>query len=189
MPEDTIKADEFNDYDFGGTAAPEGFNPEARGIVDPPPGEHVMRVDTFEVKQNNVFKSKNHDDCTAHQLRPILVVVGGNHEGKQKMDFLPLPTPGITLPTHLANRWANFITAFGFKPPANAIVPPNFTLHKLIGAKAKVILVEDEWDGKKQIKVKYFGYEPLTGSASAFSTKKSAEAKPEAKSDLNLDEL
>jgi len=199
MPEDTIKAEEMEDYNFGETSAPEGFNPDATGFANPPPGQYVMEIATFETKENNTWKGKDFNEWLGNQHRPHLRVVEGEHAGKTIIDFLPIPTPGSVIPRTLANRWANYITAFGFRPPTNALVPPGFRIHQLVGARGRVAIEADDYDGERQakekaagrtpVRVSYFGYSPIQNAKAEEDKKASQPAGPAKPLDVNLDDL
>lgn len=173
-------SDEIKGYDFeGAAAAPEGFNPEARGFVDPVPGIHVMEFD-FEgstMKENHEFSVKEDgttNKYTLNQLWAKLRIVEGPHAGANVLDFVPMPTPGKAMPAKLANRWGNFIRAFGFQPPPGRVVPAGFSLAAMDKRRAQVELeAQTEGDGKDRkpklddrgkprIGVRYFGYNPLS---------------------------
>lgn len=189
---DTIKSDELEAYDFGSTAAPEGFDPDAAGYEPPPVGEHVFYVEDFEIAENNTFKGKDFGEWVGNQLRPRLTVADGEHKGASIIDFLPLPTPGAPMPKALANRWCNFIRAFGFQPPADAVVPVGFKLHDIKGTRGKAAIIDDTYDGKTRRKVRFFGYSPVNGKKNGKSNGQqtkapAAQAAPAAAP--NLDDL
>lgn len=183
---DAIKADEMQGYDFGTEAPPEGFNPDATGFANPPPGQYVVEIATFETLENHTWKGKDFDQWLGSQHRPHLRVTEGEHAGKTIMDFLPIPVPGSPMPRALANRWANYLTAFGFRPPSNALVPPGFRIHSLIGSKGQVAIEVDDYDGERQnkerasgripVRVTYFGYSPITPAAGGEQASKAATA-------------
>jgi len=209
MPSDAIKAEEMTEYNFGTAVAPEGFDPDASGFTNPPPGQYQMEIVTFEILENHPWKGKDFDEWTGNQYRPHMRVTDGEHAGKTIMDFLPIPVPGSSMPRTLANRWANHIAAFGFRPPPNALVPPGFKLHDLIGSKGLVSVEADTYDGDRQnkeraagripVRVSYFGYLPIRapGAAGAEQASKSATTtsgasapvEPPKSLDVDLDDL
>ena len=167
------------EYNFGDAVAPPEFDPDAKGFApNPPPGRYVVTIlDDPEIIQNHTWRGKDFNEWLGNQLRPRLQVVDGEHAGSQIMDFLPLPVPVSPMPVALANRFANFIGAFGFKPPKDRIVPPGFLLSKLVGPKGIVNIEADTFDGDRQNKARaegrtpvcvcYFGYEPIPAGGAA----------------------
>lgn len=179
---DAIKAGDISNYEFGEQVAPEGFNPDAQGFETLPPGKHKVRIgetpddpDAYRIKENYEHKDKRIDgggSWVGNQIQPRLVCVEGEHKGKGCMDFLPLPTPGKPMPKVLADKWANFIRAFGFKPPADRIVPAGFKLNDLL-ADGVVGVVEIEHrtytknDGTQADRndPKYMGYSSVNAAS------------------------
>ena len=167
MSEQVVKSSELSNYEFGDPVAPEGFDPEAKGFTDMPPGWHKFVIpsaeaDGFSIKENHLFKNSKEGDWTGNQIRPNLTIVEGQpFAGATKMDFLPLPTIGRPMPKHLANQWANFLRSLGFTVPVDKLIPAGFKLSMIHGRSGWVHIVEDEYDGKKKIKVAYYGYRPL----------------------------
>jgi hypothetical protein len=131
MPtENVYTQEEAASYSFAQVPPPPAdFDPDAKGTRDCPPGEHIMEVQTFAVEINHTFKWKD-QAATLNQLRPILVIPDGQPcAGASVMDFLPLPTPGRTMPTGLANRWANFVRSLGFTLAKDSLIPAEFAGH------------------------------------------------------------
>jgi hypothetical protein len=166
-----IKASELDTYDFGDPVAPEGFDPEARGYSDPSPGWHVFELRDFSIRQNKVYTVKG-EQWAGNQLEPRFVIPEGEEEaGASVLDFLPLPGNGML--TMLANRWANFVRGMGIQLPPGKLIPAGFQLSDLLNGNdpahptrpfrrvaAEVIL--DEYEGKKRLKIKLFGYKPMS---------------------------
>lgn len=169
---------ELEDWNFGDTAAPEGFDPEAKGWEDPPVGWSKFEIPddkpnrpAFEVEENKSFGGQN--PWNGSQLRVRLDVVDGPHAGADIMDFIPLPTVGRPMPATLANRWANFIRSLGFTLTANQIVPPGFKLHQIKKRQCFAEVVSEVYQDKKKLKIKFFGYRPLSDPPPAISSAQS----------------
>lgn len=162
-------------YDFGDTAAPpEGFDPNATGWTDPPPGIHLMKIDDYKVVCDKDFRWKD-ETFVLNQIRPQFVIPAGQpNAGAKVIDFLPMPTPGRTWCAGLANRWANFLKSLGFDVPATATVPAGFTLPQIMGHTASVtVALQTDRDGNpklgnsglQRVEVKFFGYSRPEASA------------------------
>ena len=159
-------------FDLGTGEAPAGVSADAKSFEQAPPGLHLMEVTDFEVVLDKEFKWKG-ASCKTAQIRPKLAIVGGPHDGASAMDFLPMPYAGCTLLPEVANKWVNFIQAFGFelpkiidaatgKPRVTALVPPGFTLQDIIGKRGQVKIVQQMTnDTPPQVKLSNHG-EPLT---------------------------
>lgn len=196
---DTYRPEELDGYNFGDTTAPEGFNPDASGFIDPTPGSHVFEVrgwsdekPAFELKPDQEWKW----DGTSHrlnQLRVRFMIPSDQPEsGAKTMDFIPVPTPGQAMPTGLANRWANFIKALGFDLPPGKHTPDGFKLSMIAGRRCR-IEIEHARDankqpkfrdnGKPQIQPSFFGYSRVdaAGTSPAPATK-AARPAPNGKS-------
>jgi hypothetical protein len=183
----TVKAADIDSYDFGDPVAPEGFDHDARGYADPSPGWHTFIISDFSIRANKNFNGKDFGTWVGNQLEPRLVIPDGEPEaGASTLDFIPLPTPGQPMPKSLANRWANFLRAFGFQCPPDQLVPQGFRLHNLLnGPRGQCEIIEDEWEGKKKMKPRFFGYRPLGEAAAANGNgngKKAGNGKPAAQS-------
>lgn len=194
MPNEVYDESQCSEYNFGDAAAPEGFDPNATGWQDPPPGDHIFQVDTFVIEPEHEFKwtdqtTKQRDTYLLNQLRPTLVVAEGPSRGARIMDFLPMPTPGRPMATGLANKWANFLKALGFDLPANKMVPDGFKLPMIKGPKFRArIVCKTEQDGKTlkigkkglpMVEVDFFGYSRLDASTPSTPTPSSnGRAKP-----------
>lgn len=184
--EEGVKLSQIGEYQFGGIEVPEGFDPDARGYTEMPVGIHVVYVadaELFSRKEFNERVGGNPMTYILNQIRPRLCIASGPHAGATMIDFLPMPTPGLPIGRMSANRWANFIGAFGFRAPSGALVPPGFSLRSLLGSAesgpwAQVEVVFDvrngqpqtRPDGTPQKKVKLFGYShPATTATTAAS--------------------
>lgn len=177
-PSEGTSSKEITGYEFGDAMAPEGFDPEAAGYSDPTIGWHPFTIDEFWIEENKVFKGKDFDQYVGTQLRVRLKVPQGQPEaGASVLDFIPMPSPGRPMPRALANRWANFIAAFGFRPPTDKLVPAGFKLHSLIGAQGACEIIEDEYEGKKRLKPKFFGYKPVSEMPTGNGNGKKANGK------------
>jgi hypothetical protein len=182
--DEALRRGELADYEFGEQVAPDGFNPDAQGYEPPPPGEFVVRIgespsdeDAYRIKPNHEFRDRRipGGSWIGTQIQPSIVIAEGEHKGKSVYDYLPCPTPGKQMPKPLADRWANFIRAFGFRPPENRLIPPGFKLEHLCGEKTLAIAkfeahsyekVDDEGEPKKieTVRIKYMGYSPCNGA-------------------------
>jgi len=169
-------ADLAERYDFSGCQTPEGFDPHASGYRDCPVGLHIMRVDLAASKMmpNQEFKD-DQQSYVLNQFRPALRVVGGRFDGASAMDFLPMPTKGAIMSQKLANKWANFIRAFGFEPTTECLTPSDFTLTELAKRTAQVdirIQVDRDKqpkkhpDGRPMLGPAWFGYSRVPTGAS-----------------------
>ena len=192
-----IKASEIEGYEFGNAAAPEGFDPEAHGYSDPTPGWHTFEITDFGIRENKSWNGKDFGAWTGNQLEPRLAIPKGQPEaGASVLDFIPMPTQGRPMPKSLANRWANFLTAFGFRPPADSLVPKGFKLHSLIGARGQAEIELDEYEGKKKLRPKFFGYKSLGANGvdgkpanGGSGVKRAAASKPAEPEPLDLKNL
>lgn len=163
---------ELEGYDFGNVAPPTGYDSDASGFVDLPPGYHVVEVYDYDVEQNKDYRDENQNVVYLNQLRPKLRAPSGTpFAGATAMDFLALPTPGAQMPKLWANRWANFVRALGFQMPKTALVPEGFQLEDIIGKRCKVQIVQQtdkndqpklKADGTPQFGVRLFGYHTLS---------------------------
>lgn len=163
-----IKSNEFTNYNWGDTRAPEGFDPNATGFAQPPPGEHLMEIADFAYEQARVWKYKDQQQVL-NQLRPLWKVVSGAYAGAGLWDFLPMPPPppGQQMITFLANRWGQFLVSLGYDLPLGQLVPAGFRLKDIIGRRAlvRVVIALDETgaarkqpNGEPQHQVALFGY-------------------------------
>lgn len=173
--ETTYKPHELENYDFGNVTAPEGFDPDASGAVDPPIGKSVFEVSAwsdekpaFEVKPDHTFRWDG-QQYTLNQIRVrFRIPKGFPFAGAGVMVFLPLPSPGVFMPVGLANQWANFIKSLGFDLPKDRLVPDGFTLGKLAGRRC-VIDIEQGVDENRQPKVRPNGKPQLAPAFFGFS--------------------
>lgn len=163
-------------YDFGAAPAVEGYDPDASGWKKPPVGEYIFEVD---LEHSKVVTDKNikWDGSTyiLNEFQPRLMLVEGPQAaiGATITDFIPMPTANQVWHSGLANKWANFIKAFGFPPPGNRYAPDGFSLDSLHGKRAHVTVegqtrkVDGEAkkrepvmdaDGTQKVTVKMYGY-------------------------------
>jgi hypothetical protein len=159
-------------FDLGTGEAPAGVNADAKAYEKAPPGTHLMEVTDFDVALDQEFKWDG-QSCRSGELRPKMAIVGGPHDGATAMDWLPMPYAGCTLLPGVANRWVNFVQAFGFelpkavdaatgKPRVTTLVPPGFKLQDIIGKRGMVKVVQQMTnDTPPQIKLSKQG-EPMT---------------------------
>lgn len=159
----TLNANEIDNYDFGDAVAPDGFDPDAQGYATPTPGVHMFYVADFRITQFKTFNGKDFGQWTGHQLEPRLVIPRGQlEEGASLFDYIPMPTPGTSMPRSLANRWANFLRGLGFRCPPDRLVPAGFKLQDILnGPCCMAECYEDTYEGKTRIKVRLFGYSPV----------------------------
>lgn len=195
---DGLKSTDIISYEFGNTAAPEGFNPNATGYRDIPPGKHEVEVQDYKLHLNQELKGAKPDTNTyiLHQLCVRLVIPAGHQDaGASALDFLPAPPQqGQTWPALQANRWANFVRSLGFDLPQGQTVPAEMVAASRAGRNpfeplkgrrcmvttcfkldrdTKQPMLQD--NGLPQIHVKYFGYEPV-----AANTQPTTQAAPPA---------
>lgn len=183
-----LRSNEIGPYAFGNTAAMEGFNPDATGYRDAPPGRHLMEVADYELHQNQEFRGARPDPNTyiLHQLRVRLVIPAGALAGASALDFLPAPPQaGQVWPVLQANRWANFVRSLGFALPKGQTVPAEMLAEAQAGRNPFDLLkgrrcytttaykldrdtkqpqLKD--DGLPRVEVKFFGYEPVGADGS-----------------------
>lgn len=189
--------EELATYEFADVQAPEDFDPDAKGQLDPTPGKHRMKVRTYEVVPNEIFKWKQ-EQYILDQLRPVLECTDADKEpGASTMDFIPMPPRGNQqVPaTGLLNRWANFIKSFGFDIPEGKVTPPGFRLDHLKNREAEVDIeykvnqdtkeVVKKDNGKPRVQVAFFGYS-RPDSTPVSTVAREAETGPAAKDDFKL---
>jgi len=186
MPEEGFGPQDSGDYNFGATAPPEGFDPNTSAPKRPDAGEHTMTITTFTMHPDHTFKWKG-ESYALTQLRPTLVVTSpGSNEGRECIDFLPMPTEGREMGL-LANRWANLLKGFGFNVTKDSLVPVGFKLTDLIGRSANVTIQEEtdsdnqpkKYRGVVQTGVALFGYSPVDEATKGpDATPTAAEGKP-----------
>jgi len=172
MNEDGFRGEEIKSYNFD-VPPPEGFDPNAEGWKDMPAGIHevglVFGENGTSVHPDTTFRLRDQGEFLLNQLRPKLRIAKGPHTGATILDFLPMPTPGVVMPSSLANRWANFARAWGDDIAPGAMVPPGFALTESYFGK-RTCLIEVGFDldenkqqkltksGTPQMRVKFFGY-------------------------------
>ena len=163
--------DEIGDYELPEIAAPENFNPDVSGYVDPPVGKHDFVIAGFQIVPDHEFRIKG-ETYVLDQLRPQLRIEEGEFAGASIMDFLPLPTG----PMHeiLANRWGQFVKRCGFSLKPGQLRPDNFKLQQLIKRKvAALVQIKTDQNGQQAIQsngqprmeVAFFGYDYPNGTA------------------------
>lgn len=170
------------DWDFT-KASMEEFDPNAAGFRNPAPGTYkclVLASPEPQVvlgHQWNVRETVDGVDQTVQyilgQIRPTLEVISGPESGARIMDFLPLPTPGVRMPTQLANRWANFCRGIGMPLPPGASFPTGKKLSDIQGKACMVTIVQSMRNGQVQLRddglprmqVKMFGYAPVVNES------------------------
>lgn len=168
-------ARDVKNYDFAAAPVVEGYDPDASSWKKPPIGEYVFQIDLDHSKVVT-DKSLKWDGSTyiLNEFQPRLVLVEGPQAaiGATITDFIPMPTPNQVMHSGQANKWANFIKAFGFPPPGNRYAPDGFTLDSLDAKRAHVTIEgqtkKDESTGKRvpvmdadgtqKVSVKFFGY-------------------------------
>src|SRR5690606_13180132 len=92
-----MTADQLANWDFGGgeaIEAPAGYDPDAVGLVAPPPGWHQMELYDFSIEPDQTFRFRS-DSCVIDKFIPKFRVVADKpHAGALVTDFLPAPTRG-----------------------------------------------------------------------------------------------
>lgn len=173
------------------TSAPQGFDPDASGYRDAPPGTHEMRITSLEIKvEKQVTVPDKDDDRYGQKIRLNhatirLECVSGEHAGATLMADVPIPTRGVVMPRFYANQWANFMKSFGHPLPANVLWPEGFTFTQLVkGPRAMVTcgysvrdgVQQTRADGRPYVNVNLFGYAPLHAAGSTPAATKAKQA-------------
>lgn len=189
MSQDTsIPAAEIDNYTFGNDPVPEGYNPDSQGFEDPPVGTHIFELTDFGIVESKEFKGKDFTSWVGNQIRPRLTIPAGQpNAGASILDFLPIPTKDRPMPKALANRWANFVRSLGFQLPSNSLIPPGFSISRDKNSllptprlRCAVRIEEEEYEGKKKIRVAYFGYKRVDehNGTSASAVRRAAAPAP-----------
>lgn len=186
MSNDTYKPDELANYQFGDTTAPEGFDPDTTGAIDPTPGRHRFRIEAwsyekpaYEVKVDHEFKWKG-EVYVLNQLQVRFRIPKGQPEaGATIMAFLPMPTPsnpGFGGCAGLANQWGQFLKSLGFRVPEKLTVPDGFRLEHIDGREC-LIDIEHRTDqdgtpryrdnGRPDLGVALYGFHALDADPKA----------------------
>lgn len=180
MANETMKASEIaaaGVYDFGDAIAPEGATPDVRPLSGAVPGTWLFEVGEPEVDiKQKEFKAKDEPSCLAYNMHVRLAALPGQAgiaAGASVMDFMAIPTAGAVLPRTHANKWLQFVSACGFRPPTGKLVAPDFQLTHLTKRPVKATVVykydRDTHDiqfnqnGEPKVEVKLFGYEAPDG--------------------------
>lgn len=174
---DVFDSSQAENYSFGDTKPPQGFDPDVTGWRDPTPGRHELEVEDFNIRTAKEYRvkdptTKEYQTVVANQLEPRLICCAEDDpdHGASVIDFIPLPTPGVLLPQRLANQWGQFIKSLGFQVSKESIVPPGFQLSQIKGKRCigdiAIQLDADKRpkkkdDGTYRVGVKMFGYSSI----------------------------